>query len=1038
MLYLEWILKEDFVENQIVCPNLIGDFYDMIDVLTTIRRTCSKYQAHIFSIFLSFGFSVFWFEDDREPLLQHGGIIATNSFEPKITASDHIRNCSLYLTKMNDVVGFLSLVATLLSLRCLVMFEDFDPLLFLIPCSIPSTLDTTCATTGGCSPAAATSPTAGERGEVAAVATNVPHTPIADDSSPLSPTPPPNHAPAAKGRGSPAEIYLPGEPARSKNSTRLTKEPPPKGGNAERLQRHLTLAKFNRLQTGGGAPTRSTTNIMNPPPPTNLPISFTEQNPKKTEKNCKGWAGDGFRCFIEWDEWLMVWAFITPRNVVLEFGARYATTSCVLAHFTGNSGSVVAVDPDPTARSSALQNLYTHKCSGVHHVQGTVSSKFGGLFAYHSDPGAGYAGGTKVVEKGKTAGDILVPNFHFSEIEEKIGKKFNTLLIDCEGCITQLFETSGEEDATSLLDNIEVILMEEDKEADVSEQTGYTFYHELFRNQGFVRVWHSHDTFSPWSDEWSRIMRHSSWARPHSELGRELFAKFGGASANVGGGDAAGSTPDVAPSGAGSDIGGAVSPTSYGGGKLDPASENNEICQRFYRAWGFETHAELFCVEEGNALRNPDFPEQFEPLPKMTTQFGGSERRQTTAAAPGRSSLSSSADPRGESRGESALEDKHKVVAEAAGGTGAGLDDTGGDRSASPSAAFTIHVLTWRRATALRNLFQSLQNADYGTNNQIDVVVHLDGGFSADVLKQATQFEKQWQHGGKKIIQYKQNRGLAKSWFDCWEPRDDSERVLILEDDVEVSPFFYLWLKRAWEAYGGNRKAAGQAGGAHGGPVVPDLAGIALQRQTLLPKLTAPGQFKEKHIENNGAPYLFRLVGSIGFSPNPVYWRAFVQWIRRNKLDQIQTLQTPPNVGDPIVDVGIRGLITSDWWRQNSGKGNMWTQHFLWFCSEHAWELRKELLKGGSNSSENSPGPRGGGAHAVKTLYTLYSDLVSGKTLAAHLREAGEHFKSSKGRDFEIAKSRSEVSWEFPETLNRYGWGGEKENYEKVEGGGGT
>ena len=58
---------------------------------------------------------------------------------------------------------------------------------------------------------------------------------------------------------------------------------------------------------------------------------------------------------------MMVWALVNEKSVVLEFGARYATTSCVLSYMTGNVGNVVSVDPDPTAKGDALQNMYKHK-----------------------------------------------------------------------------------------------------------------------------------------------------------------------------------------------------------------------------------------------------------------------------------------------------------------------------------------------------------------------------------------------------------------------------------------------------------------------------------------------------------------------------------------------------------------------------------------------------------------------------------------------------------------------------------------------------
>ena len=44
---------------------------------------------------------------------------------------------------------------------------------------------------------------------------------------------------------------------------------------------------------------------------------------------------------------MLIDALVPPDAVVLEVGARYGTTACMLALKTNNSGNVVSVDPDP-------------------------------------------------------------------------------------------------------------------------------------------------------------------------------------------------------------------------------------------------------------------------------------------------------------------------------------------------------------------------------------------------------------------------------------------------------------------------------------------------------------------------------------------------------------------------------------------------------------------------------------------------------------------------------------------------------------------
>ena len=68
-------------------------------------------------------------------------------------------------------------------------------------------------------------------------------------------------------------------------------------------------------------------------------------------------------------------------------------------------------------------------------------------------------------------------------------------------------------------------------------------------------------------------------------------------------------------------------------------------------------------------------------------------------------------------------------------------------------------------------------------------------------------------NGTVKPVIFQKNHGLRSAWFDAWYPKPDDEYAIIIEDDLEVSPFWYTWLKKAWTHYGQRE----------------DLAGIALQ-----------------------------------------------------------------------------------------------------------------------------------------------------------------------------------------------------------------
>lgn len=272
-------------------------------------------------------------------------------------------------------------------------------------------------------------------------------------------------------------------------------------------------------------------------------------------------------------------------------------------------------------------------------------------------------------------------------------------------------------------------------------------------------------------------------------------------------------------------------------------------------------------------------------------------------------------------------------------------------------ACFRAIVLTMDRSHMLQQLLSSLEDALYG-NERIDLHIHVD--YSPDALarvktvKVANEFD--FTHGTKTVSLATESRGLARAWFDAWSPNDESERAIILEDDIILSRYWFLWLTKAWIAYAN-----------HTG-----VAGISLQRQTLIPK----EPYRNAAIVNGHEPFLYSLVGSIGFSPHPRVWREFLSWVEHLS---------------PSLDVLTPGLVTSNWWNRLDKK-HMWTQYFIFYCVQ-------------------------------RNVQTLYVNLPNQKTLAAHQRSAGAHYSRTRGKDFETLQSVPNL--EFPRYPVQYGWSGE-------------
>lgn len=174
-------------------------------------------------------------------------------------------------------------------------------------------------------------------------------------------------------------------------------------------------------------------------------------------EGCGLFAGPGRQCDIEAAEHYFVRKWIPKDSVVVEFGARYGTTTCEIAKQLGNSGALAAVEPDPRAWASLDANLYMNNCR-AHVVRGAVSKKPLRIDGVVDGVGTGYATQTSC------AGGIEVANYPFPEVERALKRKVDTLLIDCEGCVTGMMDQI----LPALQSTVKTVILEKDGGADYS------------------------------------------------------------------------------------------------------------------------------------------------------------------------------------------------------------------------------------------------------------------------------------------------------------------------------------------------------------------------------------------------------------------------------------------------------------------------------------------------------------------------------------------------------------------------------------------
>lgn len=120
-----------------------------------------------------------------------------------------------------------------------------------------------------------------------------------------------------------------------------------------------------------------------------------------------------------------------------------------------------------------------------------------------------------------------------------------------------------------------------------------------------------------------------------------------------------------------------------------------------------------------------------------------------------------------------------------------------------------IIVIAYNRPDSILRLFKSLSVAHY-LQKDVPLLISIDYQESENhdrVIEIATNFE--WPFGEKKIIAHQKNLGLKKHVLSCGNLVADYESIIMLEDDIFVSPYFYEYACDALCFYQDSNEIAG-------------------------------------------------------------------------------------------------------------------------------------------------------------------------------------------------------------------------------------
>lgn len=174
---------------------------------------------------------------------------------------------------------------------------------------------------------------------------------------------------------------------------------------------------------------------------------------------------------------------------------------------------------------------------------------------------------------------------------------------------------------------------------------------------------------------------------------------------------------------------------------------------------------------------------------------------------------------------------------------------------------YCIIAVGYNRPDSLKRLVSSLLSAEYGSYS-VDLIISIDKSTNQDdVVNSILGIE--WVHGGIKIVKQTNRLGLRKHIISCGDYTERYDAIIMFEDDIVVSPYFFNYVTATVSKYGNDSR----------------IAGISLYKHE-----THPGVYRPFYPDNNGYDVFFmQFAQSWGQCWTKEMWRNFKVWYSHNE-----------------------------------------------------------------------------------------------------------------------------------------------------------
>lgn len=184
-----------------------------------------------------------------------------------------------------------------------------------------------------------------------------------------------------------------------------------------------------------------------------------------------------------------------------------------------------------------------------------------------------------------------------------------------------------------------------------------------------------------------------------------------------------------------------------------------------------------------------------------------------------------------------------------------------------------IVVIGYNRIKAISRLLACLNNAEYPSND-IPLVISIDASKNKELYNYVREF--QWHHGEKFVNIQKERLGLKAHIFQCASLSSRFRAVILLEDDLFLSPYFYRYVLQAVDKYEKDNRVAEIA-----------LYTNEMNGYTGLPFYP---------LQNGSDTFLMQDVCTSGECITDSMWKGFMDWYSKPENIDISKIDMQPAI----------------------------------------------------------------------------------------------------------------------------------------------